>query len=85
MRSSAVSVGTTAVVVVAADNQNRHVYLHNAGGGKVYLGGSTVTSATGYHLANAESMEIFVPLGETVYGISASGTNEVIVLGPDSD
>ena len=85
MRSTSVSVGTTAVLVVSADDKNRNIYLHNAGGGKVYLGGSTVTDSTGFHLGNGEALEIFVPLKETLYGISASGTNAVIVLTPDGD
>lgn len=85
MMSTSVTVGTTAVVVVSADNKNRQVAIHNAGGGKVYLGGSAVTSSNGFHLANAESIVLDIPTGETVYGISASGTNAVVVLHPDSD
>ena len=85
MISNSVTVGTTAILVVPADDKNRTVYLHNAGGGKVYLGGSNVTSTTGFHLNNNEATELFVPLKETVYGISASGTNAVIVLTPDAD
>lgn len=85
MKSSSVTVGTTAILVVAADDKNREVYLHNAGGGKVYLGGPAVTSTDGFHLANAESITIFVPSKETLYGIAASGTNAVIVLTPDTD
>ncbi len=77
--------GTTAVLVVAADDITRNVYLHNAGGGKVYLGGSVVTSTTGFHLGNGESISLFVPARETLYAISASGTNAVTVLSPDSD
>lgn len=85
MKSAAVSVATTAVLVVSADDKNRTVYLHNAGGGKVYLGGSAVTSSNGFHLGNGEAQELFIPTGETLYGISASGSNEVIVLTPDAD
>lgn len=85
MKSAAVSVATTAVLVVSADDKNRTVYLHNAGGGKVYLGGSAVTSSNGFHLGNGEALELFIPTRETLYGISASGSNEVIVLTPDAD
>lgn len=85
MKSAAVSVATTAVLVVSADDKNRTVYLHNAGGGKVYLGGSAVTSSSGFHLGNGEALELFIPTMETLYGISASGSNEVIVLTPDAD
>ena len=85
MKSSSITVTTTAVLVVSADDKNRTVYLHNAGGGKVYLGNSSVTSSTGFHLGNGEATELFIPTRETLYGISASGSNEVIVLTPDSD
>lgn len=85
MKSQSVTVGTTAVLVVSADNKFRQVSLHNAGGGKVYLGGSAVTTADGFHLANNEHITIEVPINETLYGISASGTNAVIVLYPDGD
>lgn len=85
MRSAAVTVTTTAVLVVSADDKNRTVYLHNAGGGKIYLGGSSVTSSNGFHLGNGESVELFIPSRETLYGISASGSNDAIVLTPDAD
>lgn len=85
MKSVSVTVGTTAVLVVSADNKFRQVSLHNAGGGKVYLGGSAVTSSDGFHLANGEALTIEIPINETLYGISASGTNAVIVLYPDGD
>lgn len=85
MKSSSVTVGTTAILLVSADDKNREVYLHNAGGGKVYLGGPAVTSTDGFHLSNNEALTLFVPLKESLYGISASGTNAVIVLAPDSD
>jgi hypothetical protein len=85
MRSAGVTIATTAVLVVSADDKNRTVYLHNAGGGKVYLGGSAVISSNGFHLGNGEALELFIPTRETLYGISASGSNEVIVLTPDAD
>lgn len=85
MRSEVVTVGTTAILVIAADDKYRQVTLHNAGGGKVYLGGSNVTSTTGVHLGNGESLTIEVPIRETLYAISASGTNAVITLLPDGD
>ena len=85
MKSASVTVGTTAVLVISVDDKNREITLHNAGGGKVYLGGSDVTSSTGIHLGNGERMTIEVPIRETLYGISASGTNQVIALVPDGD
>lgn len=85
MRSVSVTVGTTAILVISADDKTRQATIHNAGGAKVYLGGSNVTSTTGVHLGNGESLTIEVPIHETLYAISASGTNAVIVLLPDGD
>lgn len=85
MISAAVTVTTSPTLILAADDLTRNVYIHNSGGAKIYLGGSTVTTGTGYHLANAESLSIVVPERETIYAIVASGTNTITVLHPNSD
>lgn len=85
MQSVAVTVTTTATLVVAADDKNRTVYLHNPSGVKFYLGGSTVTTLTGFHLDNGGTLAIELPLRETLYGIVAAGSHDVIVLRPDAD
>jgi hypothetical protein len=85
MQSVAVTVTTTATLVVAADDKNRTVYLHNPSGVKFYLGGSTVTTLTGFHLDNGETLAVELPLRETLYGIVASGSQDIIVLRPDAD
>jgi hypothetical protein len=85
MISVAVTVAATATLLVAADNKNRSVYLHNSGGAKIYLGGSDVTTANGFHLGNGESIELFIPVGETLHAVVASGTNVCNVLTPNLD
>lgn len=85
MQSSAVTVGTTATIVVSADDKNRTVYLHNPSGVKFYLGGSNVNTTNGFHLDNGISLTLEVPLRETVYGIVAAGSHQIVVLYPDSD
>ena len=85
MISHLVSVGTTATLIVDSDNKNRDVYIHNGGGAKIYIGGSAVTTSTGFHLANNESLSVFLPLGEKMYAVVASGTNDINVLQPDLD
>lgn len=85
MISNSVDVTTTATLIISADNKNRTVYLHNGGTGKVYLGGSAVTTATGFHLANNEAITIELPQGETLYGISAGSNQSVSILFPNSD
>jgi hypothetical protein len=85
MKSTKVTVGTTATLIIPSDNLNRWVYIHNGGGAKIYLGGSGVTTTTGFHVANNESAEFFLPEKETLYAIVASSTNDIIVLTPDTD
>ncbi len=84
MKSTSVTVGTTPTLIVAADNQNRIILLH-ASSGSAYLGNSAVTDATGLHLMNNSTLEIHLPLGETLYGVASSGTTNVRVLTPDAD
>lgn len=85
MRSIAVSITTSATQIVNGDNQNRNIYIHNGGGSKIYLGGSDVTTSNGYHLANNESVSILLPIGESIFGVVASGTNDITVLLPNGD
>lgn len=85
MKSSAVTVGTTATLLVAADDINRVVYLHNSGGQTVYIGNGDVTTTTGFHLGNGENQEIVLPSRQTLYGVVGANTNDIIVLKPDVD
>ena len=84
MKSVAVTVTTSPTLLIAADNQNRICYLHTTSG-STYLGDSAVTASSGLHLPNNTTIEIHLPLGETLYGITNSGTTNVRVLTPDGD
>lgn len=76
--STAVSVATTATVLVSSAGQGVAVY--NNGASTVYLGGSDVTTAIGYPLAAGAHVGIDLERGESLYGIVASGTVECRVL-----
>ena len=84
MKSIAVTVTTSPTLLIAADNQNRICWLHTTSG-STYLGDSAVTSSSGLHLENNSTMEIHLPLGETLYGITNTGTTNVRVMTPDGD
>jgi len=84
MKSAAVTVSTTATLLIAADNQNRVCYLHS-GTGSIYIGGDDVTSSNGIHLSNGTTIEITVPINQTLYGITNSSTHTMRVLTPDLD
>ena len=78
--SAQVSVGVTATLLVASTGFDQTVWLHNSGGGIVYLGDSGVTTSNGYKLDNGDKMQLLVGDHEGLYGVPASGTNTVGVL-----
>jgi hypothetical protein len=78
--STQVIVGTTATILAAATNFDQTVWLHNSGGGVVYIGAADVSTANGYKLDNGDKMELPVGDHEALYGVTASGTNTVCVL-----
>ena len=78
--SSQVNVGTTATVLAAATDFDQTVWLHNSGGGVVYIGAANVNTTNGYKLDNGDKMELPVGDHEALYGVTASGTNTVCVL-----
>lgn len=86
MKSSSVTVGTTPTLIVAADNKNRIVYIHVVGNATVYLGNDSVTTTTGLNTEkHTTPLEIFLPIGETIYGVVATSTEDVRTLTPDTD
>ena len=78
--SAQVTVNSTATVLVAATAFDQTVYLHNSGGGVVYLGAVDVTGANGYKLDNGDKITIGVGDHEALYAVTTSGTNVVSVL-----
>ena len=77
--STQVTITTTASVIVSA-NSYRNVYLHNLGGGAIYIGGSNVSTSNGYKLDNGDKLSIIIGDVEALYGVAASGTHTLAVL-----
>ena len=84
MISQAYSVGTTATKIIDSDECWRTVYVHVIGNAKVYLGNSTVTTATGLPTEKSLPLTLEVPNGEKVYAIVAADTEDVRVLRPSA-
>lgn len=84
MKSIATTVTTSPTLVIAADNKERHCYVHS-GTGSVYIGNSTVTSSTGLHLPNGTTMALVIPANETLYAVAGSSSQTMITLTPDVD
>jgi hypothetical protein len=78
--SAQVEVGTTATIIAPAANSYQNVYIHNLGGGAVYLGGSDVTTGNGYKLDNGDKLSVIIGDREALYAVSLSGTHTVGIL-----
>lgn len=81
-----VAVGTTATLLSGADGDNiagQSIYVTNASAtNPIFLGGSGVTTATGYSLAANTSLPwpIVLGVGEALYGIVSAATENAKVL-----
>ena len=76
---------TATASAIAGDSNDRSgqsVLIQNpSGGATIYLGGVGVTSsAYGYALAGGSDISIDLSGGESLYAITASGTQQVNVL-----
>ena len=81
MKSTKYTITTTRQAIAPKRNNYRAIYLHVIGNGIVYLGGETVTSADGTPTEKgAVPLELYIPAGETVYAVVASGTEDLRVL-----
>lgn len=78
--STQVTVTDTRGIIAAAANSYQNIYLHNLGGGAIYIGGSNVTINNGYKLDNGETLSLIIGDSEALYGVAASGTHTLAVL-----
>lgn len=85
MNSTSVNVTTTPTLIVPKDDKPRTVYVHNAAGTTMFIGGSAVTTNNGFNLGNGQTITLFVPTNEQVHAIVSNGTHDVRVLTPDLD
>jgi hypothetical protein len=75
-----VSVGTSPTLIIGNGENPIICRVHNATTGSIYLGGSDVTTSTGYHLESTESMEITLVHANSLFGIVTSGTKDLTVI-----
>lgn len=68
------TVAVTATLIYTAATGGATVLIRNAGTASVFLGGSTVTTATGFELLAGDTVTLPIGALDTVYGIVASGT-----------
>ena len=75
--SSQVTVTTSPTLLVAGDSVAEGVYLHSKN--TMYLGGSDVTSSTGYQMDNGDKLTINNH-ESPIYAVAATGTGTMQVL-----
>jgi hypothetical protein len=78
--STQVTVTDTPSIIAAAANSYQNIYLHNLGGGAIYIGGPNVTINNGYKLDNGDTLSLIIGDLEALYGVTAAGTHTVSVL-----
>ena len=84
MRSLQVSVTTSPTLIVPSWIGWREIMLHNIGNGIIYLGNSTVTTSDGFYVDKAVGvMRVQLPPNETIYGVTATGSQIMTVLLPN--
>lgn len=76
MKSTAYTIGTTPVKIVAASILNQRVYIHITGNGAVYVGGSDVTTTNGVQTEkHTTPIEFLIPAGEELWAVAAETQN----------
>ena len=68
---------STALLIKKAGSNPIKLNLHNSSGGVIYLGGANVSSANGYHISSAESLEFILLPGNSLFGLAGSGSKDI--------
>lgn len=76
-----VTVATTATLIFTAPLAgNSRVLIRNPTAVSVYVGGSGVTTATGFEIAAGDSLGINLSYGDAIYGVVAASTQVVYTI-----
>ena len=79
IKGSVFTVDGTVTKLAEASGMPLEVHLHCASG-SVYLGDSTVTTATGFKFDNGDKETFTVPDGSAIYGICNGGTTSTVYV-----
>ena len=76
-----ITIGTTATLIATGLNGQSVVYLHApSGGNTIYIGNSTVTTATGLELSKGAPISFWLAETDKLYGVVATGTQPLMVM-----
>jgi hypothetical protein len=87
MNSTNYDLTATRSLILPNDDIPRTIYVQIVGNSTIYIGGDDVTSSNGLPYEKHSSPHtVFVPQGQTIYGVCADGVTESVrVLTPDLD
>ena len=85
MKSTAITVGTSRVLAVAADDVHRVIYIHHQSTNSIYIGGDDVTTSNGFTIEKDDTIAIELPSRQTIYAIASHADQELRTLTPDVD
>lgn len=85
MKSTALTVGTSSVLAVAADDMHRVIYIHDQSQNSIYIGGADVTTSNGFHIEKDDTIAIELPSRQTIYAIASHADQQLRTLTPDVD
>ena len=81
LNGSVVTVGTSATAIATGKVGASYVYLHApTGGGTIFVGPSTVTTANGLELHKGEAVSFWLAETDVLYGIVATSTQALMVM-----
>lgn len=73
------TVNSTRQLIVPVDGSAQEVHFH-AASGKVYLGGSDVTTDNGFAVDNGEKIMMLIHPGDELYAITNAGSVTITLL-----
>jgi hypothetical protein len=73
MQTGQVTITTAATLIADTGTTYREIHIHGASGA-FFVGGSTVTDATGYKIDNGDKVIFLLTPTDKLYGITSSAT-----------
>lgn len=77
---SVVPITNAATLITKTDIGGRVMTLRHRGTNPIFLGGPSVTTATGYQMNTGDALTIDLAAGDAIYGIVATGTEPLHML-----
>ena len=80
LTSRSVTVGTAITRVAGAGGSPLMLNLHNESGRAIYIGGTAVSTTTGFHIDQHEHFQFSLYPGNELYACTAANTASLICL-----